>query len=41
MSGGDLSILLRGYTSTGLLILAALALLYPMAAALRSRRTSG
>ncbi|MBM3540053.1 MAG: tripartite tricarboxylate transporter permease [Alphaproteobacteria bacterium] len=37
MSGGELSILFRGYTSTGLLILAAVALLYPMISALRAR----
>ncbi len=41
MSGGELSILTRGPISTGLLILAAAALLYPMVAALRSRRPPG
>ena len=37
MSGGELSILFRGYTSTGLLILAVIALAYPMITALRNR----
>jgi len=37
MSGGELSILFRGYISTGLLILAAIALLYPVISALRAR----
>jgi len=38
MSGGELDILLRSYTSIGLLLLAAAALLYPLTAALRRRR---
>ena len=37
MSGGDFSILFRGYTSTGLLVLAVAALVYPIVSGLRRR----
>jgi TctA family transporter len=40
MSGGETAILFRSWTSTGLILVSAVALLYPVVSALRKAKTA-